>query len=296
MESGASPRSGSRDVTVHQITETGELLQSIQLPLGAGLTLTQDFGLDDASNLYFLQTRSTDPGGADLVFLVKVDARGEVVEKYPLPGRPSTFAVGRQGRVFLLTDDAEVSTPEMPTMAIARGSTPERIGPGGPPAWMPLLEQAPREKLVLVDGVLGTLEILNGTGRAQVRQIASADLQAAVRHIADVHRAHSGEPIGIRAIEPALRNSCVDESGTLAFTLMGTRPSHGVVVVRTDAEGNSLSSLRLAAPVDTNRPQATGSPDVQGEAALMFPQDLAVWRGKAFVLGVHGLLAVYEIR
>jgi hypothetical protein len=29
---------------------------------------------------------------------------------------------------------------------------------------------------------------------------------------------------------------------------------------------------------------------------VMFPHDLAVWQGKAFVLGVHGLLAVYEVR
>jgi hypothetical protein len=276
---------------VHQITETGGLLQSTPLPPGAGLTVTQDFGLDDAGNLYFLQIQPAQDGGSDSILLIKVDPRGEIVEEHSLPGRPSTFAVGRQGRVFLLTDEAEVSSPEAPTMAIARGNAPERVAPGGPPGWLPLLEQASEGKLVLIDGVPGTIETLQDLVPAERRQIASPDLQAAVHHIAQVHQ----KPVGIKSIQPTLRNSCVDETGRLSFTLMGTRPSHGVVVVRADAEGNSLLSLRFEAPLDTNRPQSAGRAQVEGEAALMFPQDLAVWRGKAFILGVHGLLAVYEV-
>jgi hypothetical protein len=295
MESGASPRSGNRTVTVHHITEMGGLLRSTVLPLGAGLSLTQDFGLDDAGNLYFLQTKPGAASGSDLA-LVKVDPRGEMIQEHDLAGRPSTFAVGRQGRVFLLTDDAEVRTPDSPATAIAQGNTPERITSGGPPRWLPLLELTGAEKLVLVDGVLGTFETLSGPVPGERHPIGSAELQAAVRHIGEAQTAHSGKLAGSVSLQPALRNSCVDEAGTLSFTLMGTRPSDGVVVVRSDAQGNSLPALRLEAAVDTNRPQAPELPPPVGEAALMFPHDLAVWRGKAFVLGVHGLLAVYDVR
>jgi hypothetical protein len=149
---------------------------------------------------------------------------------------------------------------------------------------------------VLVDGVAGTIEALDGLAPSERRLISSGELRAAIRHIGEAHGGHSNTPVAMVSVQPALRNSCVDEAGTLSFTLMGTRPSHGVVVVRTDAEGNSLPSLRLESPIDTNRPDVPGQPRPEGEAALMFPHDLAVWEGKAYVLGVHGLLAVYEVR
>jgi hypothetical protein len=77
---------------------------------------------------------------------------------------------------------------------------------------------------------------------------------------------------------------------------MGTRPSHGIVVIRVDAGGNALPSFRLESPIDTNRPLAPGRPQPEGDAALMFPHDLAVWRDNVFVLGLHGLLGVYNVR
>lgn len=293
-ERGESPVAGSNSVTVYQINENGVLLRPIPLPRGARLTLSRDFGLDYAGNIYFLQARRVEAGDLDVVLLVKVDPRGEIAEEYPLPDSSSAFAVGGDGRVSVVTNDGEVVAPDAPSITIARGNAPTReesMG-GAPPRWLPLVEQTPDGKLVLVDGVLGSFEVPSGQVPGERRPIASAELQATLRHFEPDH----AEARSALSFKAALRGSCVDERGNLSFTLMGTRPSHGVVVIRVDASGNALPSFRLESPIDTNRPLAPGRPQPEGDAALMFPYDLAVWRDHAFVLGLHGLLAVYDVR
>lgn len=44
--------------------------------------------------------------------------------------------------------------------------------------------------------------------------------------------------------------------------------------------------FRLESPIDTNRLLAPGRPQPEGDVALMFPYDLAVWRDNVFVLGL----------
>lgn len=292
-EHGESPLAGSNAVTVYQINENGVLLRTIPLPRGARLTLSRDFGLDSAGNIYFLQTRRVEARDSDVALLVKVDPRGEIAEEHPLPDSSSAFAVGGQGRVSVVTNDAEVIAPDAPSITIVRGNPPSRDeSSGAPPRWLPMLEQTPDGKLVLVDGVLGTFEVLSGPIPDEKSPIASAELQATLRHFQQDH----AEERSSLSFKAALRGSCVDERGTFSFTLMGTRPSHGIVVIRVDTGGNALPSFRLESPIDTNRPLAPGRPQPEGDAALMFPYDLAVWRDNVFVLGLHGLLAVYNVR
>ncbi len=290
-EEGESHRAGARAATVYQISENGALLRSTPLPAGARLTVTNDFGLDSAGNIYFFQARRGEATPVEHVVLVKVDPRGEVVEEFPLSVWPDTFTVGNKARVSLLTMEAEVIAPDAPGTPIARGRPPYSE-PDQPPRWAPLLEELPGGKLVLVDGVTATFQVLSEQSPEELRTIKSPELQASLRHLQQVHGAQTTAPID--RVEMVLRGSCTDERGQISFTLMGTRPSQGIVVVRIDGDGNALPSLRLEAPMDANRPQIAGRPRSEGDASLMFPYDLALWRDKAFVLGVHGLVAVYE--
>lgn len=294
VERGDSPRSGSRAVTVYQVSEQGILLRETDLPNGARLTGTGEFGVDAAGNIYFLWTGRDDADESEAVVSVAVvDSRGEMIEEHLLPGLPATFSVGSEGSVWLLTDDAEVSRPNTPRTAIARGQAPERVAGDGPAKWVPYLERTPDGDLVLLDGVGGTFEVLNGLSSSGRRPIPSNEVQIAVRHIEQDHADPVGAAGGI-SLRPALRGASVDEQGIVASTLMGTRPSQGIIVIRFTVDGRGLAPLRLAAPVDTKL-VAAGAAEANQERALMFPQDLAIWRGTVFVLGVNGLLATYPL-
>lgn len=295
-EMGPNPRAGSGDVTIHHLTDDGRLLRTTPLPPGARLTLTGDFGVDDAGNVYLLRTRRSASGDADSAFLIKVDPRGEIVEEHSLPGLPSAFAVGPSSRVSLLSSEAIVSSPSAPTIPLAKGHAPRRDRPGAPPRWWPLLEET-SAGLVLVDGIEGTVLSLDGLVPHEPASLGSNEVQVAMDHIKGVHSSKASQHQGrVVSSQPVLRSSSADEGGNLYYTLMGTRPSHGLIVVRIGPNGDSQPSLRLAVPVDKDRPDVFGRPRPGGDGALMFPQDVAVRRGNVFVLGVSGLLAVYAIR
>jgi hypothetical protein len=160
-----------------------------------------------------------------------------------------------------------------------------------------LLEETPNG-LVLVDGIEGTIQAVSGHVPETPRPIPSENLQTVLHHIREVHPdTHSKEQhaAGMISLRPALRGSSVDEDGNLYVSLMGTRPSDGLVVVRLGPEGNVRPPLRLGVPLDKDRPDAFGRPRSGGGGALMFPQDFVVRRGKVFVLGIYGLLATYAL-
>lgn len=292
-EAGADSRAGNRDVAIHHVTHDGLLLRTTPLPSGARLTLTGDFGVDAAGNAYLLQTKHSASGDSDSIFLIKVDPRGETVEEHSLPGLPSAFAVGPRGRISLLSSEATVSSPSAPTVPIAQGYAPKRDLPGAPPRWWPLLEDT-SAGLVLIDGMEGTVLPLAGLAPKEPLPIGAKEIQTVVAHMKEIHSSEAlPQHARVLSLRPAIRSSSADEVGNLYLTLMGTRPSHGLIVVRIDPEGDSLPTLRLGVPVDKDRPDAFGRPKRGGDGALMFPQDLAAWRGNVFVLGASGLLAIY---
>ena len=292
VETGTSPRAGTRAITVYQFGPTGLLLRSTPLPSGSTLTQTGDFGVDGAGNVYALRITQRIPGEPDDISLIAVDSRGEVVDTYELARMPATFAVGDHNRISVLSSEGVVVAPDAPATPVARGSAPSTFSAGGPPRWWPLLEQT-ELGLFLVDGVDGTIESISGLQPGGKALIASARLRTVVDHIHDVHSSASKGPSF--SVQPALRGSSSDEKGNLYFTVMGTKPSDGLLLVRLDVEGRVQPELRLGVPIDKNRPDAFGRPRSGGDGALMFPQDFTVRQGRVFVLGVHGLLAVYEI-
>lgn len=295
-EFGASPLAGTRHVAVHHLSESGQVLGSISLPKGTRLTKPGDFGLDSAGNVYALLTRRSRSADLDEVFLIKVDSRGETLGEFELPGMPASFAVGASGRVSLLSSEASISSPEAPTVAVAQGYSPRSDFTGAPPRWWPLLEHTPGG-LLLIDGLSGTTQKLSALPPEEPRAIPSERLLAAVRHLQEAHAPEGPVPAAGKSFSfrPALRGSSCDEEGNLYFTLMGTRPSDGIEIIRIDSWGRVKPSLYLGAPLDKNRPDAFGRPRSGGEGSLMFPQDFAIWNGKMFVLGIHGLLAVYAL-
>ncbi len=273
---------------IHHLSNRGIHLGTIELPTDARLTPTQEFGLDGAGNIYFVSSKDQSEGPSSLK---KLSPTGELAEEYDLAGWPAAFTVSRAGEVRLLTNDGEISSAEAPTVALAKGEAPARFGAVGPPIWVPFLERKRDGSLVLVDGLSGEFELIGAQDSIGRRPIPSPLLQAALQHIGHVHGGSREEREKSAVLRSVIRSSCIDEADVLSFVLMGTRPMGGIVVIRLSGSGEARSELRLESPVDVKRADLPTDPN----ARLMFPQDLAIWRGTAWVLGVRGLLASYDV-
>lgn len=298
VESGRSRLAGQTETTIVKIAEAGVLARSSPLPPGARLTQTGEFGVDPAGNVWFVRTAPSRDRNREAVVLVQADPYGEILEEFPLADQPASLTIDGNGRPALLTWKGEIVAPAAPSASIARANPLGRVPrEGRRPSW-PLLEAAAEGGFVVTDGVTGLTEKVNGPAPNERRPIDSAETQLmlrAARERAASRAEAGGGPSSSR--ETTLRGSCADESGRLYFTLMGLRPSAGVVAVRLGADGVGLPPLRLEAIQDKERPDFFGRPrPSSGEAALMFPQDLAVWKDQAFVLGIHGLLAIYPVK